>query len=106
MEGIASTRGIVGLDTHLSTHRGFCSAPRGVGTHVLMGLDTHSCETMFVLCKFFSGGLTHLDLHHQLAVLSPEGAQALHAPELFTKFRGPGASHSVQTYGRPSPESR
>ena len=24
----------------------------GVGTHVLMGLDTHSRETMVVLCKF------------------------------------------------------
>ena len=48
-----STRGIVGLDTHLSTHCGFCSASHGVGTHVLMGLDTHSCETMVVLCKFF-----------------------------------------------------
>ena len=44
---------LVGLDTHLSTHCGFCSASHGLGTHVLMGLDTHSCETMVVLCKFF-----------------------------------------------------
>ena len=61
------------------------------------------CETMVVLCKFFLGGLTHLDLHHQLAVLSPDGAQALHASELFTRSDGPDANHTVRTYGRPAP---
>ena len=28
--------------------------------------------------QVFIGGLTHLDLHYQLVVLSPDGAQALH----------------------------
>ena len=38
--------------------------------------------------QVFTGGLTHLDLHHQLAVLSPDGAHALHASELFTRSDG------------------
>ena len=29
-----------------------CGVDHGVGTHVLLGLDTHSRETMVVLCKF------------------------------------------------------
>ena len=71
----------------------------GLDTHFLTGLDTHSCKPWLHVQIFF-GGLTHLDL------VIPRGAQALHASELFTKFWGPGASHTVRTYGRPSPEPR
>ena len=64
-------------------------------------LRNHGC-----IMQVYSGGLTHLDLHHQLAVLSPDGAQALHASELFTRSDGPDANHSVRTYGRLSVGSR
>ena len=43
---------------------------------------------MVALCKFFLEALHTwtYDLHHQLAVLSPDGAQALHASELFARL--------------------
>ena len=73
-----------------------------------MGLDTHFSRWGWIpilanhgyIVQVYFGGLTHLDL------VIPRGAQALHASELFTRFWGPGASHTVRTYGRPSPEPR
>ena len=52
-------------------------------------LANHGC-----IVQVFFGGLTHLDL------VIPRGAQALHASELFTKFWGPGASHSLHLPSR------
>ena len=53
---------------------------------ILDGVGYPYWQTMVVLCRFISGGFTHLDLHHMSDAI-PRGAQALHTSELFTRSK-------------------